>query len=73
MDIGSYITNSEWDLISGEEKLNTIVYECCPESYQDITYTIRIRRRPLPTREMASTSASPSIRDTNNNTINKGH
>ena len=61
MDISGYVRNSEWDLISAEGRLNTVVYECCPEPYLDITYTIRIRRRPLPTSEMVSSSAFPSL------------
>lgn len=28
-------------------KKNTIVYQCCPEPYVDITFTIQIRRRTL--------------------------
>ena len=28
-------------------KLNTKSYQCCPEEYQDVTFTIRIRRRTL--------------------------
>ena len=28
-------------------KRNSIVYECCPEPYVDITFTIKIRRRTL--------------------------
>ena len=26
---------------------NSIIYECCPEPYVDITFTIKIRRRTL--------------------------
>jgi nicotinic acetylcholine receptor len=28
-------------------KRNEVIYECCPEPYLDITYTIRMRRRTL--------------------------
>ena len=28
-------------------KRNSIVYECCPEPYVDITFTIKMRRRTL--------------------------
>ena len=28
-------------------KRNSIVYDCCPEPYVDITFTINIRRRTL--------------------------
>eukprot|EP00092_Neocalanus_flemingeri_P077106 GFUD01095704.1.p1 GENE.GFUD01095704.1~~GFUD01095704.1.p1 ORF type:complete len:324 (-),score=58.07 GFUD01095704.1:50-994(-) len=49
MDISTYLTNTAWDLISAEGKLNTVQYECCPEPYLDITYTIKLRRRTTPT------------------------
>ena len=28
-------------------KRNEVIYECCPEPYLDITFTIKIRRRTL--------------------------
>ncbi|KAG7206033.1 hypothetical protein KM043_003436 [Ampulex compressa] len=28
-------------------KKNTIMYQCCPEPYVDVTFTIQIRRRTL--------------------------
>ena len=28
-------------------KRNEVIYECCPEPYLDITYTIKMRRRTL--------------------------
>ena len=28
-------------------KRNNIVYECCPEPYVDITFTVKMRRRTL--------------------------
>ena len=28
-------------------KRNEVIYECCPEPYLDITFTIKIRRRTM--------------------------
>ncbi|XP_014298481.1 acetylcholine receptor subunit alpha-type acr-16 [Microplitis demolitor] len=46
-DLSDFITNGEWDLIGMPGKKNTIRYQCCPEPYVDITFTIHIRRRTL--------------------------
>jgi len=46
-DTGTYISNGEWELIGLPAKRNEVVYECCPEPYLDITFTINIRRRTL--------------------------
>ncbi|XP_059487019.1 neuronal acetylcholine receptor subunit alpha-7 isoform X4 [Neocloeon triangulifer] len=46
-DLSDFITNGEWHLIAMPGKKNTIVYQCCPEPYVDITFTIQIRRRTL--------------------------
>ncbi|XP_048513511.1 neuronal acetylcholine receptor subunit alpha-7 isoform X15 [Athalia rosae] len=46
-DLSDFITNGEWYLIGMPGKKNTIVYQCCPEPYFDVTFTIQIRRRTL--------------------------
>ncbi|XP_030241645.1 neuronal acetylcholine receptor subunit alpha-7 isoform X4 [Drosophila navojoa] len=46
-DLSDFITNGEWYLLAMPGKKNTIVYQCCPEPYVDITFTIQIRRRTL--------------------------
>ncbi|XP_043481407.1 neuronal acetylcholine receptor subunit alpha-7 isoform X1 [Leptopilina heterotoma] len=46
-DLSDFITNGEWYLIGMPGKKNTINYQCCPEPYVDITFTIKIRRRTL--------------------------
>jgi len=46
-DISGYVANGEWDLIGVPGKRQSITYECCPEPYVDITFTIHIRRRTL--------------------------
>jgi len=46
-DISSFVTNGEWDLIGVPGKKNSVTYDCCPEPYVDITFTVHIRRRTL--------------------------
>ncbi|XP_043282936.1 acetylcholine receptor subunit alpha-type acr-16 isoform X1 [Venturia canescens] len=46
-DLSDFITNGEWYLIGMPGKKNTINYQCCPEPYVDVTFTIQIRRRTL--------------------------
>ncbi|XP_058796568.1 neuronal acetylcholine receptor subunit alpha-7 isoform X2 [Phymastichus coffea] len=46
-DLSDFIMNGEWYLIGMPGKKNTIVYQCCPEPYVDVTFTIQIRRRTL--------------------------
>ncbi|XP_044006695.1 neuronal acetylcholine receptor subunit alpha-7 isoform X2 [Aphidius gifuensis] len=46
-DLSDFITNGEWDLIGMPGRKNTITYQCCPEPYVDVTFTIHIRRRTL--------------------------
>lgn len=47
MDLSTYITNPKWEVVSSDGKLNEVFYECCPEPYQDITFTIKMRRRTI--------------------------
>jgi len=47
MDMSYYTTSGEWDLIANPAKRNSIRYDCCPEEYVDVTFTIHIRRRTL--------------------------
>ncbi|XP_074649612.1 neuronal acetylcholine receptor subunit alpha-7-like isoform X2 [Tubulanus polymorphus] len=46
-DSSTFMENGEWDLIDVPAKLTVFKYECCPEPYIDITFTIHIRRRTL--------------------------
>ena len=45
MDLSSFVVNSEWALIGVDSNLNSVFYDCCPEPYLDITYTLKLRRR----------------------------
>ena len=40
-------TIAQYDIEGMPGKRNSIIYECCPEPYVDITFTIKIRRRTL--------------------------
>ncbi|KAJ8975055.1 hypothetical protein NQ317_005772, partial [Molorchus minor] len=46
-DVSNYQANGEFDLISFSSVKHVEFYSCCPEPYPDITYTIKLRRRPL--------------------------
>ena len=46
-DITNYQSNGEFDLIEFTPERNVEYYSCCPEPYPDITYTIKLRRRPM--------------------------
>ncbi|XP_071952767.1 neuronal acetylcholine receptor subunit alpha-10-like [Antedon mediterranea] len=46
-DISSYIDNGEWDLIGMPVRRNVAYYNCCPEPFPTLEFTIIIRRRPL--------------------------
>ena len=46
-DMTNYQVNGEFSLESFTSTYNLVYYSCCPAPYPDITYTIRIRRRPM--------------------------
>lgn len=46
-DVSNYQANGEFDLLDFTARRNVEYYSCCPEPYPDITYEIRLRRRPL--------------------------
>ncbi|XP_070211033.1 acetylcholine receptor subunit alpha-type acr-16-like [Littorina saxatilis] len=46
-DTSDFIRNGEWELIDVPVRRNVLQYECCPEFYIDLTFTIHIRRRTL--------------------------
>ncbi|XP_012938549.1 neuronal acetylcholine receptor subunit alpha-7 isoform X1 [Aplysia californica] len=46
-DLSSFIRNGEWMLIGLPVERHVLQYDCCPEVYIDLTYTIHIRRRTL--------------------------
>ncbi|KAB0796779.1 hypothetical protein PPYR_10840 [Photinus pyralis] len=46
-DVSNYQANGEFDLLSFSAIKHVEYYSCCPEPYPDITYTIKLKRRPL--------------------------
>ncbi|CAH1792635.1 unnamed protein product [Owenia fusiformis] len=46
-DLAIYESNGEWDLVSVDAERHSILYNCCPEPYIDVTYYIKIKRKPL--------------------------
>nr|CAD7454516.1 unnamed protein product [Timema tahoe] len=46
-DVSNYQANGEFDLVSFDAVKHVEFYSCCPEPYPDITYIIRLRRRPM--------------------------
>nr|XP_046249491.1 neuronal acetylcholine receptor subunit alpha-7a [Scatophagus argus] len=46
-DITGYIANGEWDLVEVPGQKNQRSYECCEETYPDVTFTVVMRRRTL--------------------------
>ncbi|XP_065316633.1 neuronal acetylcholine receptor subunit beta-4-like isoform X1 [Gordionus sp. m RMFG-2023] len=46
-DLSNYVPNGEWELLSLSVMRNVVFYSCCLEPYPDLTYQVRLRRRPL--------------------------
>ena len=46
MDTSSFVRNEEWDLTGAVGERNEVLYECCPEPYLDVTYTLHLARKP---------------------------
>ncbi|CAD6198322.1 unnamed protein product [Caenorhabditis auriculariae] len=44
---GTYKPNGEWELLGLTSQRSIFYYECCPEPYYDVTFTVSIRRRTL--------------------------
>ena len=42
-DLSNFMANGEWSLLGMPGVRNSVVYDCCPEPYVDITFTINIR------------------------------
>lgn len=43
----TYKPNGEWELLGLTSQRSIFFYECCPEPYYDVTFTVSIRRRTL--------------------------
>ena len=44
IDLGSYIDNSEWELLTVNYEKGMRTYACCPEPHPDLTFTLHMRR-----------------------------
>ncbi|XP_071964744.1 acetylcholine receptor subunit alpha-like 1 [Antedon mediterranea] len=47
VDLEDYWESGEWDIISSPATRQVIRYPCCDQVYVDITFDLRIRRKPL--------------------------
>lgn len=47
IDLSQFYKNVEWDIIDVPAYYNEVYYECCEESFPDITFAIVIRRKML--------------------------
>ncbi|XP_060078753.1 neuronal acetylcholine receptor subunit alpha-10-like [Ylistrum balloti] len=45
INLGNYVDNSEWDLLSVKLKKNIRTHSCCPDPHPDMTYVLHIRRK----------------------------
>ena len=46
MDLSTYVVNKEWELTGAPGQRNEVIYSCCPETYLDITYVLKLTRKP---------------------------
>jgi len=47
VDMSSYIKNGEWEVLDVPVTENKLYYQCCPDPYADITFTIHMKRKVL--------------------------
>ncbi|XP_052793000.1 neuronal acetylcholine receptor subunit alpha-10-like [Mya arenaria] len=45
-DLDTYIENTEWSVLRIPVERHELFYNCCPEPYPDVTFTIVMKRRP---------------------------
>ena len=46
-DLGSFVTNVEWEVNRLPLQRHVIKYGCCPEPYPDVTFYVVLERKPL--------------------------
>jgi len=44
VDISDYVESNEWALVAHPAVRNIKYYSCCKEPYQDLTFTIKVKR-----------------------------
>lgn len=47
VDISSFLTHNEWDVVDTVAIRHNIYYSCCPDPYPDITFHIHMKRKPI--------------------------
>ncbi|XP_077984804.1 neuronal acetylcholine receptor subunit alpha-10-like [Glandiceps talaboti] len=46
-DMSTFIPNEQWELVYAVTRPHIVSYDCCPESYMDVTFVIGLKRKPL--------------------------
>ncbi|CAH1802893.1 unnamed protein product [Owenia fusiformis] len=46
-DYKVFLQHGEWNLLEFPAKRNVMFYNCCPDPYVDLTYTMVLKRKPL--------------------------
>lgn len=46
-DLTNLVFHNEWDVVSMKAQRNVLYYQCCPDPYPDITFSLEIKRKPL--------------------------
>jgi hypothetical protein len=46
-DLSNLVLHNEWDVVSMKAIRNVLYYNCCPDPYPDITFSLEIKRKPL--------------------------
>jgi len=60
VDLSNFKGNTKWELVQAPAERHSKMYECCPEPYIDITYTLNIARRSHDTPEEQNASSETS-------------
>lgn len=43
--MADYMPSHEWDILESSAVRNRVDYDCCPDYYLDLTYTLRMKRK----------------------------
>ncbi|XP_070553662.1 neuronal acetylcholine receptor subunit alpha-7-like [Ptychodera flava] len=46
-DMSAFLLNEQWDIIFAVTRPHVVRYECCPETYPDVTFVVGLKRKPL--------------------------
>ena len=58
VDTSSYVVSKDWELLGTSAERHETYYECCPEPYIDITYTLKLRTRGYTLQTLGNTLKS---------------